>query len=108
MSEEEAASIDLVNPRTAQDEPQIASYMNYLVTNHGCIVPQYGDKNDELAVETFQRFTTKYGARVFISVLASTLVRLCTEAEISTALRSRSPAHKEPNLRKRPLERQMT
>lgn len=54
MSEAEAASIDLVNPRTAQDEPQIASYMNYLVTNHGCIVPQYGDANDALAVETLQ------------------------------------------------------
>ena len=34
---------------------QIASYMNYLVTNHGCIVPQYGDKNDELAAETLQK-----------------------------------------------------
>ena len=30
--------------------------MNYLVTNHGCIVPQYGDKNDELAVrKRFQK-----------------------------------------------------
>ena len=28
------------------DEPLIASYMNYLVTNHGVIVPQYGDEND--------------------------------------------------------------
>ena len=36
------------------DEPLIASYMNYLVTNKGVITPQYGDKNDELAVKTLQ------------------------------------------------------
>lgn len=41
-------------PRVA-DEPLIASYMNYLVTNHGVIVPQYGDENDALAVETLQK-----------------------------------------------------
>lgn len=55
MSQAEAESIDLVNPRTAQDEPQIASYMNYLVTNNGVICPQYGDANDALAVETLQK-----------------------------------------------------
>lgn len=66
MSEEEAASIDLVNPRTAQDEPQIASYMNYLVTNNACIVPQYGDKNDALAVETLQSiYDEVWGKDVF-------------------------------------------
>ena len=37
------------------DEPPIASYMNYLVTNHGVIVPQYGDENDQLAVDTLQK-----------------------------------------------------
>lgn len=41
-------------PRVA-DEPLIASYMNYLVTNGGVIVPQYGDVNDDLAVEALQR-----------------------------------------------------
>ena len=41
-------------PRVA-DEPLIASYMNYLVTNGGVIVPQYGDENDALAVETLQK-----------------------------------------------------
>lgn len=40
-------------PRVA-DEPLIASYMNYLVTNGGVIVPQYGDENDALAVQTLQ------------------------------------------------------
>ncbi len=40
-------------PRVA-DEPLIASYMNYLVTNGGVIVPQYGDENDALAVRTLQ------------------------------------------------------
>lgn len=41
-------------PRVA-DEPLIASYMNYLVTNGGVIVPQYGDVNDQLAVDTLQQ-----------------------------------------------------
>ena len=41
-------------PRVA-DEPLIASYMNYLVTNGGVIVPQYGDENDPLAVDTLQQ-----------------------------------------------------
>ena len=36
-------------------EPLIASYMNYLVTNGGVIVPQYGDENDPLAVDTLQQ-----------------------------------------------------
>ena len=40
-------------PRVA-DEPLIASYMNYLVTNGGVIVPQYGDENDALAVQALQ------------------------------------------------------
>ena len=40
-------------PRVA-DEPLIASYMNYLVTNGGVIVPQYGDENDLLAVRQVQ------------------------------------------------------
>ena len=29
----------------------IASYMNFLIVNDGVIVPQYGDKLDELAIE---------------------------------------------------------
>lgn len=37
------------------DEPLIASYMNYLVTNGGIICPQYGDVNDALAIETLQK-----------------------------------------------------
>lgn len=41
-------------PRVAT-EPLIASYMNYLVTNGGVIVPQYGDVNDQLAVDTLQQ-----------------------------------------------------
>ena len=69
MSEAEAASIDLVNPRTAQDEPQIASYMNYLVTNHGCIVPQYGDENDALAVQQIQAaFDAAWGEGAYKAV----------------------------------------
>ncbi len=32
----------------------IASYMNFLITNGGVIVPQYGDVNDKLALEQIQ------------------------------------------------------
>ena len=32
----------------------IASYMNFLITNDGVIVPQYGDENDCLALEQVQ------------------------------------------------------
>ncbi|MGT2930493.1 agmatine deiminase [Streptococcus dentasini] len=34
----------------------IASYMNFLITNGGVIVPQYGDENDALALEQIQAF----------------------------------------------------
>lgn len=32
----------------------IASYMNFLITNGGVIVPQYGDENDALAIKQLQ------------------------------------------------------
>lgn len=52
-------------PRVA-DEPLIASYMNYLVTNGGVIVPQYGDENDALAVQTLQEiYDEVWGAGVY-------------------------------------------
>ena len=55
-------------PRVA-DEPLIASYMNYLVTNHGVIVPQYGDENDALAVETLQKiYDEVWGEGVYTCV----------------------------------------
>ena len=57
MDQASCDSIDIdenAEPRVP-DEPLIASYMNYLVTNHGVIVPQYGDENDQLAVDTLQK-----------------------------------------------------
>ena len=55
-------------PRVA-DEPLIASYMNYLVTNGGVIVPQYGDENDALAVETLQKiYDEVWGEGVYTCV----------------------------------------
>ena len=33
----------------------IASYLNFLITNGGVIVPQYGDKNDALALEQLRQ-----------------------------------------------------
>ena len=56
MDQASCDTIDMdenAEPRVA-DEPLIASYMNYLVTNGGVIVPQYGDENDLLAVDTLQ------------------------------------------------------
>ena len=35
-------------------EVAIASYMNFLIVNGGIILPQYGDENDQLAVEQVQ------------------------------------------------------
>lgn len=57
MTPEACATIDIdenAEPRVP-DEPLIASYMNYLVTNHGVITPQYGDENDALALETLRK-----------------------------------------------------
>jgi agmatine deiminase len=57
MDQASCDSIDVdeaAEPRVP-DEPLIASYMNYLVTNHGVITPQYGDENDQLAVDTLQK-----------------------------------------------------
>lgn len=56
MTQEAVDSIDVdenAEPRVA-DEPLIASYLNFLITNKGVIVPQYGDKNDDLAVKQLQ------------------------------------------------------
>ncbi|MBR1830010.1 MAG: agmatine deiminase family protein, partial [Atopobiaceae bacterium] len=57
MDQASCDSIDIdenAEPRVS-DEPLIASYMNYLVTNGGIITPQYGDENDALAIETLQK-----------------------------------------------------
>lgn len=56
MTQEACDTIDVdenAEPRVA-DEPLIASYLNYLVTNKGVIVPQYGDENDAMAIEQLQ------------------------------------------------------
>lgn len=68
MTQEACDSIDIdenAEPRVA-DEPLIASYMNYLVTNHGVITPQYGDENDALAIETLQKiYDEAWGAGAY-------------------------------------------
>lgn len=65
MDQASCDTIDIdenAEPRVT-DEPLIASYMNYLVTNKGVITPQYGDVNDALAVETLQKiYDETYGA----------------------------------------------
>jgi agmatine deiminase len=42
-------SVEGTIPRV-EGEPCIAAYMNFLITNGGVIVPQFGDENDELAI----------------------------------------------------------
>ncbi|MCL1983161.1 MAG: agmatine deiminase [Clostridiales bacterium] len=46
-------AIDLVCGTAPRSEGDlcIASYMNFLITNNGVVVPQYGDENDALALE---------------------------------------------------------
>lgn len=49
-------AIDYVEGTIPREEGDlcIASYMNFLIVNGGVIVPQYGDKNDALALEQIQ------------------------------------------------------
>ncbi len=51
-----ADTIDFVEGTLPREEGEvsIASYMNFLIVNGGIILPQYGDENDELAVEQVQ------------------------------------------------------
>ena len=51
-----ADTIDYVEGTIPREEGEvsIASYMNFLIVNGGIILPQYGDENDELAIEQVQ------------------------------------------------------
>lgn len=48
-------SVEGTQPREDGDVC-IASYMNFLITNDGVVVPQYGDENDALALEQIRGF----------------------------------------------------
>lgn len=54
---EGAETIDSVEGTLPREngEVSIASYMNFLIVNGAVILPQYGDKNDELAVQQAQK-----------------------------------------------------
>ncbi len=71
MTQEACDTIDVdenAEPRVP-DEPLIASYMNFLISNKGVLVPQYGDENDELAVRQIQEaFDAAYGEGVYRAV----------------------------------------
>ena len=57
ITQEEAEGIDPMPgsaPRVA-GEMAAASYLNYLLVNGGVIVPQFGDENDEAALEALRR-----------------------------------------------------
>lgn len=50
---ETVEAVDGTIPRTTGDMC-IASYLNFLITNDGVIVPQYDDENDELAIKQIE------------------------------------------------------
>lgn len=53
MTADEVKTIDVVEgtiPRTPEDM-MVPSYLNYLTVNGGIVAPQFGDKNDALALE---------------------------------------------------------
>lgn len=58
----DADTIDLVEGTLPREEGEIsiASYMNFLIVNGGIILPQYGDANDELAVQQVQAMFPDY------------------------------------------------
>ncbi len=69
----EAEHTDLVGGTIARYEGDLcpASYINYLVTNNGVIVPQFGDDNDLLAIEILQGL---YPEKEVVGVLTRTIV----------------------------------
>jgi agmatine deiminase len=56
FTKEEAENTDVVEGTIPRVEGDIcpATYVNYLVTNDGIIVPQFGDVNDSVAIEILQ------------------------------------------------------
>ena len=58
----DAWSIDTATGAIPREEGEIsiASYMNFLITNNAIILPQYGDENDELAVQQAQEMFPGY------------------------------------------------
>lgn len=52
-----AKTIDSVEGTLPREDGEIsiASYMNFLIVNGGVIVPQYGDKNDKLALKQIKK-----------------------------------------------------
>lgn len=58
----DAWSIDTATGAIPREEGEvsIASYMNFLITNNAIILPQYGDENDELAVQQIKEIFPGY------------------------------------------------
>ena len=54
---EGAETIDAVEGTVPREngEVSIASYMNFLIVNGAVIAPQYGDENDQLAIQQLQQ-----------------------------------------------------
>jgi agmatine deiminase len=53
FSAEEARNTDSVEGTLPREEGDLcpATYVNYLITNNGVIVPQFGDENDKVAID---------------------------------------------------------
>ena len=58
----DAWSIDVSTGAIPREEGEIsiASYMNFLITNHAIILPQYGDENDALAIQQVKEMFPDY------------------------------------------------
>jgi len=70
---EEAKNVDTVEGTIPREEGDLcaASYVNYLVSNNGVIVPQFGDDNDETALEVLRGI---YPDKEVVGVLTRTIV----------------------------------
>ncbi len=70
---EEAENVDSVVGTLAREEGDLcpATYINYLVTNNGIIVPQFGDENDQTAINILQDI---YPEKEIVGVITRTIV----------------------------------
>jgi len=73
FTQEEADNTDTVEGTLPREAGELcpATYVNYLVTNNGIILPQFGDVNDKVAVEILQGL---YPEKEIVGVHTRTIV----------------------------------
>jgi agmatine deiminase len=72
-TKEEAMNVDTVEGTLARSEGDLcpATYVNYLVTNNGIIVPQFNDENDQVAIDILKEL---YPDKEVVGVVTRTVV----------------------------------